>query len=155
MVTPKRPIVSTLCNLGVAGAGGMLRNDLGLWVQAFSRHIGTTTTFLVEFKALRDGLNMCQNLQINVVEIELNAKIVVDLMNNSSNSNDVNSAIVADCRLLISQVLQVKVSHCYRETNCHADGLAKLGNQQLDYDIMYYNSPHPPLASLFVRHLSL
>ena len=64
---------------------------------------------------------MCQNLQINVVEIELDPKIVVDLMINSSNSNDVNSAIVADCRLLISQVLQAKVSHCYWETNRHAD----------------------------------
>ena len=58
--------------------------------------------FLAELWALRDGLIMCQNLQINALKIELDAKIIAELMSNSSNSNAVNSAMVADCRLLIS-----------------------------------------------------
>ena len=65
--------------------------------------------FLAELWALRDGLIMCQNLQINALKIELDAKIIAELMTNSSNSNAVNSAMVADCGLLISQVSQVKV----------------------------------------------
>ena len=52
---------------------------------------------------------MCQNLQINALKIELDAKLIAELMTNSSNSNAVNSAMVADCGLLISQVSQVKV----------------------------------------------
>ena len=98
-------------------------------------------SFLTEHWALRDGLILCQNLQINALKIELDAKLIAELMTNSSNSNAVNSAMVADCRLLISQVLQVKVTHCYRETNCYADGLARIENKQLDADIMYYNTP--------------
>ena len=45
---------------------------------------------------------MCQNLQINALKIELDAKLIAELMTNSSNSNVVNSAMVVDCRLLIS-----------------------------------------------------
>ena len=98
-------------------------------------------SFLAELWALRDGLIMCQNLQINALKIELDAKIIAELITNPSNSNAVNSAMVADCRLLISQVLQVKVTHCYHETNCYADGLDRIENKQLDADIMYCNTP--------------
>lgn len=95
---------------------------------------------------------MCINLQINALEIELDALVVADLMNNSGNSKAVYSAIVADCRFLISQVPQVKVSHCYGETNRYANGLAGLGSQQA-YDILYYNSPPPCLRVLFLFDL--
>ena len=132
---------SLLGNPGMSGGGGILRNNAGLWVHAFSRHIRIATSFLAELWALRDGLIMCQNLQINALEIELDAKIIANLMNDSSNTNAVNSAMVADCRLLISQVPQVKVMHCYWETNRCVDGLARVGNKQLDADIMYYNAP--------------
>ena len=98
-------------------------------------------SFLAELWALRDDPIICQNLQINAQKIELDAKIIAELMTNSSNSNVVNSAMVVDCRLLISQVPQVKVTHCCRETNCYADGLARIENKQLDADIMYYNTP--------------
>ena len=140
---------SLLGNPGMSGGGGILRNNAGLWVHAFSRHIRIATSFLAELWALRDGLIMCQNLQINALEIELDAKIIANLMNDSSNTNAVNSTMVADCRLLISQVPQVKVTHYYRETNHCVDGLARVGDKQLDANIMYYNAPHPAPLSLF------
>ena len=96
---------------------------------------------------------MCQNLQINALKIELDAKIIAELMTNSSNSNAVNSAMVADSRLLISQVSQVKVTHCYQETNRCADGLARVGNKQIDADIMYYNTPPPCLRDYYLSDL--
>lgn len=47
-----------------------------------------------------------------------------------------------DCKHLISQVPQVKVTHCYQEANCCADGLARLRTQQ-DADVLFYNFPLP------------
>ena len=108
-------------------------------------------SFLAELWALRDGLIMCQNLQINALKIELDAKIIAELITNPSNSNAVNSAMVADCRLLISQVSQVKVTHCYQETNRCADGLAIVGKKHLDADIMYYNTPLPVCVTIIFR----
>ena len=95
---------------------------------------------------------MCINLQINALEIELDALAVANLMNNSGNSKAVYFAIVADCRLLISQVPQVKVSHCYQEINHCADGLTRLGSQQA-FGILYYNSPPPCPRDLFLSDL--
>ena len=50
---------------------------------------------------------MCLNLQINVLEVELGAKVFADLMslmNDVGNSNATNSSLVTDCMLLISQL---------------------------------------------------
>ncbi|KAL0009213.1 hypothetical protein SO802_010715 [Lithocarpus litseifolius] len=91
-------------------------------------------------------------LRINALEIELDALAVADLMGNSRNSKAVYFAIVADYRLLISQVPQVKVLHCYQETNGCADGLTRLGSQQAS-DILYHNFPPSCLRDLFLSDL--
>ena len=70
---------------------------------------------------------MCLNLGITALEVELDARVVVDLMNCSANSNVTNSVVVNDCKGLISHLPQAKVTHCYREANHCVDGLARLG----------------------------
>ena len=45
---------------------------------------------------------MCSELHINDLEIDLDAKVIADLMNSLRSSNASNSSIVVDCRLLIS-----------------------------------------------------
>ena len=80
----------------------MLKDEAGVWVKGFARQIGRTTNFLAELWALRDGFIMCSELHINDLEIDLDAKVIADLMNSSRSSNASNSSIVADCRLLIS-----------------------------------------------------
>ena len=86
---------SALGNPGTAGGGGILRSDSGLWIQAFSRSIGKTTSFLAELWALRDGLIVCLNLRISAFEVEIDAQAVVELMNNDNTSNATNSSFVA------------------------------------------------------------
>ena len=78
---------SAIGNPGVARGGSVLRDDAGLWVKGFARQIGHTTSFLAELWALRDGLTMCLDLSINALEIDLDTKVVADLMNNSGSSN--------------------------------------------------------------------
>ena len=80
----------------------MLKDEAGVWVKGFARQIGHTTNFLAELWALRDGFIMCSELHINDLEIDLDAKVIADLMNSLRSSNASNSSIVADCRLLIS-----------------------------------------------------
>ncbi|KAK7829827.1 hypothetical protein CFP56_028802 [Quercus suber] len=47
-------------------------------------------------------------------------------------SNGDFSRLVDDCRDLLLQLPQAKVSHCYREANFCADALAKLGASSID-----------------------
>lgn len=90
-------------------------------------------------------------MRISALEVELDAQAVVDLMNNDNISNATNSSLEADCKLLISQVPQIKVSHCYREANSCADAPARIGSLQ-DSDILYYDSP-PNLLDVYLANL--
>jgi len=130
-----------------AGIGSVSGSLAGL--SGFGR---VWTALLVELRAIRDDLSMCLNLGVNALKVELDAKVVVNLMNHYGSSNAINSSLVVDCRHLISQIPQVKVSHCYREANPCIDGLARLETQQFD-DVVFYNSPPPPLLDIFLLDL--
>ena len=73
---------SSLGNLGRAswGGGGIIRNSHGDWVCGYARVIGFTASMVAELWPLRDGIKMCINLNLAVVEIELDVKLVVDLL---------------------------------------------------------------------------
>ena len=66
------------------------------------RELGSRlTNVIAEFWALRDGLTMAAQLGITLLEIEMDAKIVVDLVLSNSNSNKEYSPLLNDCRSLL------------------------------------------------------
>ena len=71
---------SSLGNLGLAGGGGLLRNTNREWMKGFARAIGVTTSITAELWALPVGIRLCIALKIPAVIIELDAKVVVDLL---------------------------------------------------------------------------
>ena len=95
---------------------------------------------------------MCLHMHINTLEVELDAKVISNLINNTRSPNATNYAIVADCRALISQIPQDKVKHCFREGNRCADGLVRLGCS-LSTNIMYFNYPPPSILDAFISDL--
>ena len=76
-----------LGNLCRAGCGGIIRNDRGEWLGGFSRCIGVTASFIAELCALRVGLNLCHNMHLQAIDIQIDAKAVVDIMGDPSYSN--------------------------------------------------------------------
>lgn len=83
----------------------LLHNPVLLhWIQGFSRNIGTTTSMLAEIWALRDGQNLCISMDLEAVEIEVNAKAIVDLISNDNSSNWFIYSLIDDCRILASQI---------------------------------------------------
>ena len=126
---------------GAAAGGGLVRDEDGNWVIGFSRKISRTDGFAAEMWALRDGLQLCQQMNARAVLIELDAKALVDILNNSTYSNAVISPLLDDCKLLISHFSQVRVKHIYREANKCADKLAKAGLSQALYFIVHSAPP--------------
>ena len=59
--------------------------------------------------------------------IELDAKVVVELVQSKTTSNAFYSSLLADCRSLLGRFQHCKVQHVFREVNRVADALAKLG----------------------------
>ena len=83
---------------------------------------------------------------MQAVNIELDAKAVVDAINLQGKSNSALSSILEDCRHLIAMIPQTTVRHVFREANRSADRLAKLGIT-LDVDFILYSSPPVDLFS--------
>lgn len=85
-------------NSGLAGGGGIFCNDDGVWILGFSRHICITSSFMAELWAIQDGLVLCVERNFHVVEIELDANAVCDVLCNPTQTNTIISPIVDDCR---------------------------------------------------------
>ena len=55
-------------------------------MKGYAQAIGVTTSVAAELWALRDGIRLCIALNLPAVEIELDAKVVVDLVTSNSSS---------------------------------------------------------------------
>jgi ribonuclease HI len=113
----------------------------------YSRKIGITSSEAAELWALRDGLTLCHQLQLAVVEVELDAKLIITAITNNYDCHSDVSLLIDDCRKLLRQLPQSKVMHYYREANFCVDALAKLGTS-LEQDFVVYSLPSPPRAGM-------
>ena len=101
--------------------------------------LGIANSFIAELWALRDGLLLCQQLNVQAIIIELDAKAIVYAFNLQANSNTVVSSIMDDYRHLVTHIPQTSIRHVFREANRSADWLANLG-LNLDYDFKLFSS---------------
>lgn len=127
----------------------MIRNENGEWVKGFARVIRIATSVAAELWALRDGNRLCISLKIPAIVIELDAKLVVDLMKiDLGNPNGID-VMVADCREGLKEIPQVRIQHCYREANKCTDALARRG-ALLAQDFSIFMDPHLMLLFFLV-----
>ena len=67
-------------------------------MSGYARTIGHTTSVAAELWAIRDGINLCIDLNLTNVVIELDAKIVVNLLLKEEGNTIDNDVIIADCK---------------------------------------------------------
>nr|POE67484.1 hypothetical protein CFP56_51155 [Quercus suber] len=102
-----------------------------------------------EIQALRDGIRLCIALKLLAMEIELDAKVVIDLVRKDSNNLNSFDALVADYKERLKKIPNVRLMHCFREANKCANNLARRG-ALLDQDFVVFI--HPPLeVELLIR----
>ena len=80
-------------------------------------------------------------MQLSAVDVQLDAKVVVQLLSNSSSANICVLPLLDDCKHLISQIGQVRIRHCFHEANTCADFLARLGSQQDRSFVLLHDPP--------------
>ena len=135
-------------NLGKAGGEGIIRDSQGNWVKGFSRSIGYTTSVMSELWALRDGLNLAIQLGIHQFDVELHAKVIVDLLNGVDSPNRAYSPLLYDCRSLLARLTQARVVYTFREVNKCANFLAKRGCSIREDFVIFDVSPSVELDQL-------
>ena len=84
--------------------GGLIRDSYGRWIKGYMRYIGITTSIIAEFWALRDGLTLASQLGITHLAVELDAKVVVDLILSRKIPNSLYTSLLSDCRYLLGQL---------------------------------------------------
>ena len=134
-------------SLLTAGEGGLIQNDKGEWVKGFAWALGSTTSVAAELWALRDGIRLCVTLKLPVVEIELDSKLVVDLMKKELDHPNGIDVLVADCRKFLKDIPLVRIKHCYRKANKCVDALARRG-ALLSQDFIIFLNPPSDVALL-------
>lgn len=94
---------------GLTGGGGLIRNEKGDWVKGYARAISTTTSVAAELWALRNGIRLCIAFKLPTVEIELDSKLVVELMKKELDNPNAIDVLVSDCRDSLSDIPLVRI----------------------------------------------
>ena len=137
----------------LVGCGGLVRNANGQWVVGFNKRIEVTSSFAAELWGLREGLKLCCNLNILCLEVEMDAKSIVDVLGNPDYVNNIISPILDDCRQLITRFHQVYIKHCFRQTNQCANGLAKM-SLRMNADFLIYDNLPVDILDVFEGDLN-
>lgn len=94
--------------------------------------------------------------------VELDARVVVDLVASKNHLNKYYSPLLNDCRSLLTWFRQIRINHVYREGNRCADKLAKEGCS-LEVDFVVLDRPsstelcnilHSDAAGMYSRRLA-
>jgi hypothetical protein len=106
--------------------------------------IGFTTSLAAELWRLRDGLKLARSLHICKLIIEIDAKVVVDLIyaeNVAAQDAQPYSALVFDCRCLMYSFEEAHLCHVHRERNFSTDLLSKARNFSSDVFSEFVSPP--------------
>lgn len=118
----------------------------------YARAIGNTTSMVAELWVLRDSINLYLSLNLCAMEIELDAKLDVDLLKKEGGNPNGNDVIVIDCREGLMNIPLAKIQHCYRKANKCIDALARRG-ALLSQDFVVF--PEPPAYVALLISLDL
>ncbi|OMP01064.1 reverse transcriptase [Corchorus capsularis] len=129
---------SSVGNPGSSGAGGIIRKDTGEWFVGYVRKIHCATSLQAEFWGLRDGLTLAVDHGISFLDIAVDAKNVISLLNDADIDTHPLGNIIYDCRKLMERIQNIKISHSFREANQAADAFANRG-RMLDESFVVYN----------------
>lgn len=84
-----------------AGEGRVLQCSNGDWIAGFAKKLGTMTSTMAELWALKDGLSLAQQLNLQNINIELGANVLVHLLSNPTSINLMLEHLLNDCRAMV------------------------------------------------------
>ena len=112
-------------NPGPAGLGMIIEDDQGMRLWGGHRYVGTATNNRAEYLALIDGLRKAAEWKPDVLEVYLDAQLVVEQVSGRYRvRNSDLQPLHEQAMILLRGFRRVNVSHVPRERNRGADALA-------------------------------
>ena len=111
-------------SIGMASAGGIIRDKNGDWITGFAMHIGPSSPLQAELWAVLQGLTLCLHRGFNRIIVEVDSKCVVDILQRRDKRVGPNYRLTRDINKLLNKEWKIKIAHNYRERNRCADAIA-------------------------------
>lgn len=114
-------------NPGIAGLGFILRDHKGQWLAQRAKPLGHTTNNLAELEAVKEGLTLCNRINIRKLIIEGDSQIILNALRKRTTPNWRINSSLEEAIKKIDNIEEVIIQHIYREGNTEADKLANEG----------------------------
>ena len=114
-------------NPGMAGAGGVIWDNMGSWKGGSARNNGICSSVTVELWAIYVGLQLTWDKGFRKVILESDSSVAIGLINGNRVSMDRNYNIIMQIKDILGRDWEVKTLHVYREANSVVDWLANYG----------------------------
>ncbi|CAN1798779.1 Putative ribonuclease H protein At1g65750 [Linum perenne] len=119
-------------NLGKSTAGGLLRDNSGKCLFAFTMNLGFCSITRAELRGAIQGLQLAWEAGFKKVILRLDSQAAISILTNEDSTEHQHGLEVITFRELNARNWSIKIEHTYREGNSAADHLAALG---YDYPI--------------------
>lgn len=136
-------------NPGLAAAGGIFRDCLGVCHGCFAEPLGIQTSFFAELMAIVLAIEIAVHRGWSSIWLECDSLSAVYCLNNSSFSLPWQIRVRWFNCMTKLKSMNFHVSHVFREGNQAADALANLGLQQINFT--WWDS-HPAAIDRFINH---
>ena len=110
---------------GLIGAGGIIRDWTGKWIQGFTHNIGMGDIIQAEIWGVFNGLKLALDLQIKNLVVECDSTTAILLINGRDHDLHPFGTLITNCQWLMEKFDHCMLYHIYRERNVVADSLAK------------------------------
>ncbi|CAN1182674.1 Putative ribonuclease H protein At1g65750, partial [Linum perenne] len=112
---------------GRTTAGGLIRDEVGHCVAAFTMNIGYCSITRAELRGAVTGLRTAWDHGYRKVELQVDSMTVVELVKNDEISTHQHTLDVLDLQELLRRDWEVNIRHVFKEGNRAADFLADTG----------------------------
>ncbi|WMV55209.1 hypothetical protein MTR67_048594, partial [Solanum verrucosum] len=131
---------SALNNPSKIGGGGILRDDKGEMIYAFTISLGIDTNNQAEAQAASHGIQWCIQHDFRNVVLEVHSELLIKWITSNVNY------YIKELQTLISQLDYFQCQHTFREANCTANYLSKWSHN-FDITQHYYTFIQLPVAA--------
>ncbi|CAN1217840.1 Putative ribonuclease H protein At1g65750 [Linum perenne] len=129
---------------GSTAIGGLIRNDQGKFVHAFTANLGDCSITRAEICAIVQGMKLAWDLGIRKLLIQSDSTAAVAILLRDD-TNHQHAILALEFQELKSRSWDITITHVFREANCGADYLANLGHSYC-FGFHLFSQPNSTLA---------
>ncbi|CAN1187552.1 Putative ribonuclease H protein At1g65750 [Linum perenne] len=124
--------------------GGLIRDDGGRFIRAFSANIGNCSITRAELSVIIQGLKLAWSIGIRKLLVQSDSRTAITLLHRAAVDNQ-HALLISEFLELQSRNWDIRIEHVYREANCGADYLANFGHS-CNFGLHLFSQPDSTLA---------